>query len=129
MRNLKHIVLVLVLVILSPLGWGEDVYYCVEEHRAALEANDSGGVYELKRYKPETFTFKYEADSNRLAFKGRIFGGDELMYMQCEQCTPPTAYFDAVDNIGRFSMKDGRFFHSLASFRRASMQTGTCTKF
>jgi hypothetical protein len=129
MRNFRPLVLGLVLVILSPLGWGEDVYYCVEEHSATLEPTESGNAYELTQYKPETFTFKYEADSYRLAFKGRTWGGDELMYMQCEQCTPPTAYFDAVNNTGRFSMKDGRFFYSLASFRRASMQTGTCTKF
>ena len=129
MRNFRRLALGLVLVILSPLGWGEDVYYCVEEHRAALEATDSGGVYELKQYKPETFTLKYEADSNSLAIKGRTWGGDELFYLECEMCTPPTAYFDAVTTIGRFSMNDGRFFYSRVTFEDAKMMTGTCTKF
>ena len=62
MRNFRPLVLVLVLVILSPLGWGEDVYYCVVEHRVELEPTESGNAYELNRYKPETSTLKYEAD-------------------------------------------------------------------
>ena len=75
MRSFRRLVLGLVLVMLSPLGWGEDVYYCVDEHNLELAPTDSGDAYELKRYKPETFTFKYEADADRLAFKG-IWGGD-----------------------------------------------------
>ena len=88
MRNFRPLVLVLVLVILSPLGWGEDVYYCVVEHRVELEPTESGNAYELNRYKPETFTLKYEADSNRLAFKGKAWGGDELLYLDCPICYP-----------------------------------------
>ena len=71
MRNLRNLVLGLVLVILSPLSWGEDVYYCVEEHKVELAPTDLGDTYELNRYTPENFTFKYEADANRLAIKGR----------------------------------------------------------
>jgi len=78
MRSFRRLVLGLLLLILSPLGWGEDVYYCVEEHILELAPTDSGDAYELKRYKPETFTLKYEADTNRLAIKGRMWAGDGL---------------------------------------------------
>jgi len=129
MRNIRSLVLGLVLVSLSPLGWGEDVYYCVEEHQLGLAPSDSGDAYEVKRYNPDPFTFKYEADANRLAIKGRGWGGDELYYLDCEQCLPVSAYFDAVNSVGRFSMKDSRFFFASASFTSAHMLTGTCTKF
>ena len=129
MRNIRSLVLGLVLVSLSPLGWGEDVYYCIEEHNVDLAPTDSGDAYELKRYKTEPFTFKYEPDAKRLAIKGRNWGGEDFYYMDCEQCLLVTAYFDAVNSIGRFSMKDSRFFYASASFSRSNMATGTCTKF
>ena len=129
MRNIRSLVLGLLLVILSPLSWGEDVYYCVEEHWLGLAPSDSGDAYELARYKPRTFTFKYEPDANRLAIKGRNWGRDELYYVDCELCLPVDAYFDAVNPVGRFSMKDSRFFYASASFTSANMLTGTCTKF
>ena len=66
-------------MILSPLGWGEDVYYCVEEHNLSLEPTGSGDAYELKRYKPTKFTFKYEAAENKI-------GDAETMKMILQDC-------------------------------------------
>ena len=120
----------LVLVSLSPLGWGEDVYYCVEEIYAAIEPTDSGDTYELKRYTPEKFTFKYEADTNRLAIKGRTWGGDELFYIDCEACYRNIGAFNAADDLRSFKLgKDGRFNYATAGYSYVSMRTGTCTKF
>ena len=78
MRNFRRLLLGLALVILSPFGWGEDVYYSVEEHNVKLEPTDSGDAYELNRYYEEKFTLKYEESKGRLAIKGRTWGRDEL---------------------------------------------------
>lgn len=80
MRNFRSLVLGLLLVSLSPLGWGEDVYYCVEEHRVELEPvfSDWSAAYEVKLRKKRKFTLKYEADANRLAIKGRDWAGDQF---------------------------------------------------
>ena len=127
MRNFRRLVLGVVLVILSPLGWGEDVYYCVEEHSVELGPTDPGNAYELSQYKPETFTFKYEADSNRLAFKGRTWGGDKLYYLDCLTCAGGA--FSAGDGFASFNMSNGRFNYAGAYYFLAAMKTGTCTKF
>ena len=129
MRSFRSLVLGLVSMILSPLGWGEDVYYCVEEHRAELAPTDSGDAYELTRRKKEPFTFKYEADANRLAVKGRMWGGDELFYLDCEACYPEIDGFNARDGSILFLLDNGRFIYTGASFTAAAMTTGTCTKF
>lgn len=128
MRNFRPLVLVLVLVILSPLGWGEDVYYCVVEHRVELEPTESGNAYELNRYKGNTFTLKYEADSNRLAFKGKAWAGDELLYLDCHICYA-NGFFNAGGIASKFMMSDGRFNYAGAFYSSAIMKTGTCTKF
>ena len=81
MRNFRSLVLGLLLVSMSPLGWGEDVYYCVEEHRVELEPvfSDWSAAYEVKLRKKRKFTLKYEADANRLAIKGRDWAGDQFL--------------------------------------------------
>ena len=129
MRSFRRLVLGLLLVILSTLGWGEDVYYCVEEHSAELAPTDSGDAYELNRYKPEPFTFKYEADENRLAIKGRLWGGDELFYLDCGSCFASLGRFWAGDSSDTFVLYDGRFNFAAAYYFNAEMRTGTCTKF
>ena len=129
MRNFRRLVLGLMLVILSPLSWGEDVYYCVEEISVDLEPTDSGDTYELKRYTPEKFTFKYEADTNRLAIKGRTWGGDELFYVGCRDCFANSGTFWAGDQDNSFVLRNGRFNYAAAYSRAARMKTGTCTKF
>jgi hypothetical protein len=129
MRNFRSLVLGLVLVILSRLGWGEDVYYCVEEHSVDLKPADSGDRYELKTYKPETFTFKYEADSQKLAIKGRNWGGDDLYYMDCVACLTQLSSFTAKTSTNMFRLREGRFNLAAAYSFKAEMRTGTCTKF
>ena len=130
MRNFRSLVLGLVLVSLSPLGWGEDVYYCVEEHDVDLAPTDSGDAYELKRYKTKPFTFKYEADANRLAIKGEGWAGDELYYLDVEYYsgTEPIM-LHAKGEYSHFLMKGGRFNYSVTGFIIANTTTGTCTKF
>ena len=44
---MKKLILV-VLLALAPLSWGEDVWYCVEEHVAGLVENESSDSYKLK---------------------------------------------------------------------------------
>ena len=119
----------LVLVSLSPLGWGEDVYYCVEELNYKIEDNDSNGSFELQRYEEDKFTLKYVADSNQLAFKGKSYGGDELYFMDCRACYPSRSYFDASTSAYVFTMMKGRFFMAATTYAEAHMLTGTCTKF
>ena len=127
MRSFRSLVLGLVLVILSPLGWGEDVYYCVGEHSVELAPTDSGDAYELNRYKPEPFTFKYEADADRLAVSG---WGKNLYYLDCRLvCDASTGMFQAGDRHVSFSLKDGRFNFAASYFSSADAKTGTCTKF
>ena len=123
--DMKHLSLV-ILMALAPLSWGEEyVYYCVEEHKVALEPTDSGDAYEVTRYKAEKFTFKYEADANRLAFKGRLANSD----LDCEACYPEIDEFGAKDDGNLFLLRNGRVIHTLGSYSVAVMNTGTCTKF
>ena len=130
---MKHLIFVkystlLFLLALAPLSWGEDVWYCEEEHVVELGPADSGDAYELIRYKTGRFTLKYEAGEDRLAIKGKPWGGD-LHYMECEPCYPD-GFFNAKDSASRFTMKeDGRFFYVISNYREADMKTGTCTKF
>lgn len=126
MRNFRRLVLGLVLVILSPLGWGEDVYYCVEEHSAELAPTDSGDAYELKRYKGTKFTFKHEAAGNRLAVSG---WGNELYYLDCRHCYPTSGVFHASDGLVVFALREGRFNSAGAYYSSADAGSGTCTKF
>ena len=126
MRNLRPLVLGLVLVILSPLGWGEDVYYCVEEHNLSLEPTGSGDAYELKRYKPTKFTFKYEAAENRLAVSG---WGEELYYLDCRHCLAGIGMFHASDGIVVFALRQGRFNSVGSYYSSVDAETGTCSKF
>ena len=125
---MKKLILV-VLLALAPLSWGEDVWYCVEEHVAGLVENESSDSYELQKYGTQRFTLKYEAVQDRLALAGKQWGDDNLYFMQCAMCAPTKAFFDAVGTSGRFSMKDGRFFYAATGFNLAKMTTGTCTKF
>ncbi len=129
MRNIRSLVLGLLLVILSPLGWGEDVYYCVEEHSIALKPTDSGDTYELLRYTPEKFTFKYEAGENRLAIKGRMWAGEELYYMDCDYCSGAAPMFHAKTEYANFLFNGDRFNYSQTAYSLVSARTGTCTKF
>ena len=127
MRNLRPLVLGLLLVILSPLGWGEDVYYCVEEHVIELAPTGPGVAYEMKRYIPAKFTFKYEADADRLAVSG---WGKNLYHLDCRLvCDASTGMFQAGDRHVSFSLKDGRFNFAASYFSSADAKTGTCTKF
>ena len=96
---MKHLTLVILLAF-APLSWGEDVWYCVEEHAAGLVENESSESYKLQQYETQRFTLKYEAAQDRLAIKGKGWGGDNLYFMPCEMCAPTTAYFDAVTTIG-----------------------------
>ena len=74
----------------------------------------------------QKFTFKYEEDSNRLAVKGRTWGGDELFYMQCSSCG--SAYLYASSGTQQFTMSvaNGRFFTGGAATNTARMTTDTC---
>jgi len=130
MSNFRSLVLGLVLLSLSPLGWGEDVYYCVEEHSIKLKPTDSGDTYELTRYTPEKFTFKYEADARRLAIKGRTWAGDDPYYLDCYYCNGATPHmFHASTNSGNFLFEGDRFNFSQTGFSQITATTGTCTKF
>ena len=126
---MKHLTLVLLLA-LAPLSWGEDVYYCVAEHIVALEPTDSGDAYELNQYKPDRFTFKYEAPQARLVFKGNSWReNNEPYYMNCENCFPRVGTYFAGNTNHKFALMDGRFHVAAAHFESSSIKTGTCTKF
>lgn len=129
MRNFRRLVLGFLLVSLSPLGWGEDVYYCVEEHDVSLEPVGSSDAYQLIRYKETIFTFKYEADANRLAIKGEGWAGDNFVYMDCGHCNGATPLFHAKGEYSHFMLDGGRFNYSQTSFFGVNARTGTCTKF
>ena len=125
---MKHLTLVILLA-LAPLSWGEDVYYCVEELSTEHVLTDSGDAYELKRFKPEKFTFKYEKSQGRLVFKGRTWAGDKPYYMDCDKCYPLAGGFNASNAYSRFMMKDGRYNYAAAYYDAAVLNSGTCTKF
>lgn len=126
MRSFRRLVLGLVLVILSPLSWGEDVYYCVEELSYHIKDKNSDGAFRLQRYQEAKFTFKYEADLNKLVFRGSTY---EALNLECVTCIPTQSFFRADGFVYKFVLDDGRFFVAGAGTDAAEMQTGTCTKF
>lgn len=135
MRNFRSLLLGLLLVILYPLGWGEDVYYCVEELSYAISDSGSSGSYKLRNVTLGKFTLKYEPDLDRLAIKGDGYAGEGIWHMQCRACAPWTPYFEAVNAPYRLVLEGDRFFYAGAwSFSEvgssgSEMKTGTCTKF
>ena len=125
---MKHLALILLLT-LAPLSWGEDVYYCVEEHDIGLMPTESGDAYEIKRYKTSKFTLKYEADSDRLAIKGDTWAKDKPYYIDCINCFPLTGVFHASDGTVVFALREGRFNVAAAYYTSVEAESGTCTKF
>ena len=125
---MKYITVVLLLAFAFP-SWAEDeVWYCVEEHNYGLD-NPPDGNYKLVHYKDEKFTFKYEADENRLAIVGRTWAGDEPFYLECGLCSRATGFYSGVSETTIFKLHRGRFFHTTNAYTYAAMRTGTCTKF
>jgi hypothetical protein len=126
---MKHLTLVILLA-LAPLSWGEEVYYCVLDHYVGLEPTESDDAYQLLRYETHKFTFKYEADAYRLAFKG-IWGGDgaELDYLNCQSCIASVGIFHAADKDFLFRVSKGRFTFAATSIASLLAKAGTCTKF
>ena len=118
-----------ILLIFAPLSWGEDVYYCAVEHDIELAPTESGGAYEIKRYRPNKFTFKYEADLDRLAIKGDNWGGDKLIYLDCTTCLANVGAFRAQNEYAMFTFQDDRFNFAASYFFSVDAKTGTCSKF
>ena len=127
---MKHLTL-LTLLVFSPLSLGEDVWYSAEEQAVKiLQDKKSPGAYKQQKYRTEKFTVKYEKDENRLAIKGRAWGGDDLYYMECDYCSPsPPALMRANTSNVIFTLKEDRFFYGGASYSSSEMSTGTCAKF
>lgn len=126
---MKSLALLLVLVA-SPLSWGEEnVWYCATDLFYAFEDEKGDGTYSPIRYKPETFTLRYEEKNERLALKGQIWSRD-IYYIECDFCSLGNPLlFTASSAFGNFAMKGDRFFSALASYDTSQMLTGTCTKF
>ena len=99
----------------------------MEEHSYALD-NAPDGIYKLEHHKDEKFTFKYEADENRLSVVGRTWAGDEPFYLECELCSEQGIY-NGASGATKFKLVNGRFFQTTTSYTSAAMTTGTCTKF
>ena len=121
-----------ILLALAPLSWAEDVYYCIEGHNIELAPTESGDAYQLNRYKTDKFTFKYLADTSRLAVKGiRVWGGDEdeLYYLDCQYCDASPGIFYASDQNMLFKFSDGRFTFAASYSTTVDATAGTCTEF
>ena len=135
MRNFRRLVLGLVLVILSPLGWGEDVYYCVEEASRGLSFDEDGRV-EKQNYTEDKFTFKHIAESNQIAIAGGALAGDKkTVKLACSACYPSitepliAAYYPVVHSTV-FSLKGGEFVYAIMGYGKSVVTgAGTCTKF
>jgi hypothetical protein len=122
-----------ILLALAPLGWGEEnVWYCATDLFYAFEDEKGDGTYSPIRYKPETFTLRYEEKNERLALKGQIWSRD-IYYIECDFCSLGSLgnplLFKASSAFGNFAMKGDRFFSAVASYDTSQMLTGTCTKF
>ncbi|MDA8868622.1 hypothetical protein N9H91_02275 [Pseudomonadales bacterium] len=127
---MKKCITGLLLLAFAVPSWAEDdVWYCVEEHNYALD-NAPDGIYKLVHYKDEKFTFRYEADKDRLAIVGRTWGASgEPYYLDCTICLSSQGYFGANDNTVKFRLAESRFFQTQTSNNGAAMTAGTCTKF
>ncbi len=129
--RISSVILLYLLPFVSSFSWSEEdnVWYCVEEQRANIVQDEKTGAYGVRNYVPEKFTLKYEADSNRLAIKGRLYGGSDLQYSDCHYCNPEIPLFNAGAPFRVFTMEGDRFFIGGAWFNTAQMISGTCTKF
>ena len=135
MCNFRPLVLGLVLVILSPLGWGEDVWYCVEEASQGLRFDEDGRV-EKGNFTEDKFTFKHIAESDQIAIAGGPFAGDgQTVKLACSACYPSitepliAAYYPVVHSTV-FSLKGGEFVYAIMGYGKSVVTgAGTCTKF
>ena len=127
--KMKHLTL-LILLAIAPLSWGEDVWYCVEEHNSGIRKDRETGNLKTTRHKLQKFTFKYESDKSRLAFKGKTWADSGIYYMPCDVCmTNEVALFAANDGTVAFRLDDDKFFVSVSAYASVTIQAGTCTKF
>ncbi len=118
-----------ILLALAPLSWGEDVWYCAEEHHVALEPADSVDAYEIRRHKPDLFYFKYDATYDRLVIHGWRDWEDDVYYMECSYCIPEASFFRASETSYSFFLKGRRFQTGNIRASDSSISTGTCEKF
>mgnify|MGYP006124389903 FL=1 len=136
MRNLKHLVLVLVLVSLTGVSWGEEnVWYCVEEASQGLRFDDNGRV-EKGNFTEDKFTLKHIAESNQIAIAGGAFSDDgKTIKLACSGCyslatEPFIAAYSPVVHDSVFSLADGRFVYAIMAYGKSVIAgAGTCTKF
>lgn len=126
---MKHLILPVILLTLSPLSWGENVWYCQEDQKADISIDEAVGVYRTTSYLPERFTFKHEPDKFRLAVKGRTWGGDHLYYLECGICYLSQPFVHARSSDVNFKLVGDRFFMSKTTNESVSMASGTCAKF
>ena len=125
---MKNLTLVILLT-LSPLSWGEDVWYCVEEKKLALgPVLDDGELFQTE-LNPKKFTLKYEPERERLAIKGPGWKeGDSPYYLDCIYCEQDSL-LQARDTFVSFALNGGRFYYGETIVSSTKMASGTCTKF
>ena len=136
MRNLRPLVLGLVLVSLAGVSWGEeDVWYCVEEASQGLRFDENGRV-EKGNFTEDKFTFKHIAESNQIAIAGGAFSDDgKTIKLACSACyslaaEPFIVAYNPVMHDTTFSLKDRQFLYAIIGYGKAVMTgAGTCTKF
>ena len=124
---MKHLTLVILLA-LAPLSWGEDVWYCVEENRAALLRADDGS-HSIQEFQTERFTLKHDAQNDQLVFSGRGYSAaNETYAMDCDPCGREYGFFGTSD-IGNFRLTEDGFYYASTGHQVAWMINGTCTTF
>ena len=131
MRNIRSLVLGLVLVILSPLGWGEDIYYCKVERSAELAYKDGELQFKDFYYGP-TFGLKLDLDELRISVKFEGFDEPhEGKITKTMSWNNGSKSVEGNANVYNFVLSDDKNFYmtSASGSSGATMRAGTCTKF
>ena len=132
---MRYLTLVILLV-LAPLGWGEDVYYCVEKASQALVFSDNSETVKELTLTKRRFTLKHIVEANRIALAGEPFSrSGEAMRLVCNTCrfekseTLVSAFYPLTHGT-IFSMKDDQFVYAQMIYGDVvNSGAGTCTKF
>ena len=150
MRNFRSLVLGLVLVILYPLGWGEEHFWqCSTEISenviAAIDGKPESfrqqgtGDLLLRKGGKASFSLKWDVNAEQLHLIGDKWCTQCPLTLTCDDCSKGMSdeqnqialplTLDATNIIGRFVLAGKNYFFASVTPSRGTLEAGTCTKF
>lgn len=137
MRNSRRLVLGLVLMILSPLSWGEDVYYCVvaNSHWISEVNGEPSSLAEDETL--DKMTVKYDEDAGEILVKSEQYANKDgtPFRFACTDCRRVgdkhklIGIMQFAEQLDTFALSGSNFYQAGITGKQAYAEAGTCTKF